>query len=445
MDRTLFALLLASCSPNEAPPEVFVSPLPEAAPALVAPPAPPAAPEPEPLEYCDAEGWCRPYRVLPFVSAAATRSAVAVATSEGVVALWADGRWRGGFTAGEGSEVVGLARIDSVVQVLTCLAARCERREWTAEGFGPPEKASVPRAAPKATSRLGDWRIEYSTLIHADEEGAELRLRPTTALGGSQCATRFEMLGDAEAPFAVCTQHTSRSLHHVEGGRLVTLVEPWATTWVNAGAAVHHGAGCEPCLVTVDGVLSFYDRRWEVVPMSTEASAASIRYDIPPEMAIARDGGHLSLLLGDRVWTWSDAWASTSRIGPWARRISSFAWGTTGSLAYPTPDALVVLGGGNQFEFRPWRSHLPEGAARAGFAYVHDVAADDILNVRAGPHAASASLAELAPDARCVRLLESTSRLAGRSWQAIELPDGRRGWVNASYVRPDPDCDPFRE
>lgn len=451
----LFAAVLTGCAPGE--PENPVTPIAEVAPipvepAPAAPPAPPPEPEPEPAEYCDAEGWCRPYAVLPFGWAASARDAVAVSTSEGVVALWADGRWQGGFTAAPGSRVVEVDRVDEAIGVTTCLERRCERREWAGAAFGPPVKAPGSRREPKRLSRLGDWRIEYATLIHEDGEGNEVRLRPTTALGGTGCATRFHLLaGDADAPFVVCSQHTTRSLHRVDGGRLVTLAEPWATTWVTGDAVVHQGAGCEPCLATTQGILSRHDERWEVIPMSCEANCASQSSveasdrewtGLPrPETSMARDGDTLSLGLGVRAWTWDGAWAASSRAGPWAERLSGFEWEPR-VQAYPTPDSLLLVGGGSDFKFRRWTSFLPADAAPAGFAYVHGVAADDILHVRAGPHAASASLAELAPTARCVGLLDATSRLSGRKWQAIALADGRRGWVNTTYVRPDPDCGP---
>lgn len=436
---------LSACSPNESPREIPLAP--ETAPVLEEPPPsppapPPPAPVPEPTEYCDAEGWCWPYGALRFGSAVATQNSVAVGASDGVITLWADGRWQGGFTSAPESKLVGIAREHGAIQVVTCRGRRCEQRDWTGEGFAPPKATSGPRAAPKWTSRVGDWRIEFSTLIHEDEQGEELRLKPSTVLGGRQCATQFKILGDAEAPFVVCRQHTAQSLHHVEGGRLVTLIEPWATTWTNGGAAVHFGAGCEPCLVTAEGILVGRSEGWEVVRMSSDAAfPPGSDWESPPTASIARDGDQLSLQVGSRVWTRTDAWEPSTRAGPWATRISPFPW--NGDLqAYPTPDALVVLGRGEEFRFRRWNSFLPSGASRAGFAQVHGVAADDTLNVRAGPHSASAALAELAPDARCVRLLEATSRLARSTWQAIELADGRRGWVNATYLRPDVACEP---
>jgi hypothetical protein len=356
--------------------------------------------------------------------------------------LWADGRWRGGFTAAPGSKVMAVTRAEGATAVVTCRGSRCERRTWTNDAFGPAEAA--PRTgAQRPASRLGGWRIEYSALIGP----AGQRLHPTTALGGKTCATRFTLLGDAEAPFAVCSQWTARSLHHVVNGHLVTLVQPWATLWTNNGPLVHAGAGCEPCLVTLEGILVRGGGRWAAYPMSDGALAAATRGDTPdgttpplpaPNVAIARDGDFVSLGFGARAWTWEDGWVSGHRDGAWAERIAALDW-EAGAKAYALADGLMVVDGGF-VKLRRWERFLPENAPPSGFADVHGVAADDVLHVRAGPHAAAGALSELQPDARCVSLLDATSRLAGRPWQAVALADGRRGWVNAQYLQATAGC-----
>jgi hypothetical protein len=65
-------------TPTPAPPPVEAHPsrVPTEPAEPPAPPTPPEAAEPpeppEPTEYCDADGWCRPYGVLPFSSVAAS-------------------------------------------------------------------------------------------------------------------------------------------------------------------------------------------------------------------------------------------------------------------------------------------------------------------------------------------------------------------------------------
>ena len=72
---------------------------------------------------------------------------------------------------------------------------------------------------------------------------------------------------------------------------------------------------------------------------------------------------------------------------------------------------------------------------------VTGVAANDVLNVRAGPGVSHAITATLPPNAV---ELESTGRIArldGQLWREIRVPGGTAGWVNARYLtehRPPP-------
>jgi hypothetical protein len=437
-----FGVALAGCAPEVPAPEA--TPVPLAAPAPPPPaPAPPPAPvePPAPTEYCDADGWCTPYRVLPFQSVAASGEAVAIGNSQGVVALWADGEWRGGFTVASGSTVAAVTRAAGATTVVTCHGNRCEQRTWTPDGFGPATPAPRTKAH-KGVSRLGDWHVEYASLLGP----AGLRLHPTTALAQKSCATEFTLYGDAEAPFAVCRQWTAQSLHHVVNGHLVTLSQPWDTLWVNAGPLVRAGAGCEPCLVTLEGILVHGEGRWDVYPMSSDAWRAAtpdtVEPDFPPLQAppvtIARDGDFVSLGFGERVWTWEDGWVRGKRDGAWAEPVKALPWADD-AHAYALPDALLVLDH-RYLKLRSWERFLPDDAAPKGFADVKGVASDDVLHVRSGPHAAAPALADLQPDARCVPVLDATSKLSGQPWRAVALPDGRRGWVNTKYLRAAEGC-----
>ena len=65
---------------------------------------------------------------------------------------------------------------------------------------------------------------------------------------------------------------------------------------------------------------------------------------------------------------------------------------------------------------------------------VDGVAADDVLNVRAGPGVSSEIVATLAPDAA---ELESTGRIADVGtalWREIVVPGDGAGWVNAAFL-----------
>ena len=88
---------------------------------------------------------CRPYLALEIASAVATTEAVAVATRAGTVALWADGRWQGGYlaTAGSGS----VQRGTDGLGVLSCRAGRCEQWRWARGSFGAPEPVADPPPA----------------------------------------------------------------------------------------------------------------------------------------------------------------------------------------------------------------------------------------------------------------------------------------------------------
>ncbi len=438
----LAVLTLAACAREEAASAPAADPAPPFRPGLAPPSPEPPSPEPPPTEFCDTDGWCRPYAFLPFGSAAATTNAVAIASSE-LVALWADGQWLGAFSATHGTRVASVTRERDTLGIVTCVERRCERRDWSGDRFGPPFRVA---SAPKQTRarRLGEWRIEYSTLISP----AGAKLRPRSELGQRSCATEFYLVGDEDSPFAVCRQYTSQSLHHVVNGELVTLVQPWATGWVNAGPAVHLGAGCEPCFATQDGLLVHHAGRWEIADMSIEALEAGTPRGPPydgggmtvPGVSIARDD-QLQVGVGGKAWTWNGSgWERSRRDGPWAGRLQGFRWDED-TLAFATPDALyLVADGGSRLRYRRWERFLPAEAVETSFASVKGVAAADVLNARIGPHAAAALVAALPPDTRCVRLLDATSEVSGQKWQAIALADGRRGWANGRYLAADPSC-----
>lgn len=81
---------------------------------------------------------------------------------------------------------------------------------------------------------------------------------------------------------------------------------------------------------------------------------------------------------------------------------------------------------------------------------VTGVAADDVLNVRAGPSAASAKIGEIPPDGRHLRNLGCQGAPSFAQWQAMAEADRRQaarqrwckiryqgieGWVAARFVR----------
>lgn len=440
-------LLLPACGATavEEQPPVRATPDP-----VVQRPAELPPPAPEPTDLCTNDGWCRPFVAMVIDTVAATAEAVAVGTEAGTVALWADGRWRGGFLERPGVEVRAVERVEGGVRVVTCRERACEGRTWTAEGLSDPSAEQSPPVPPSTTQRSGAWRVEYSTLVRDGDP--PIRLSPATALGGKVCARAFGILGDAEHPFALCTHHTRRSLHHVVGKRLVTLVEPWDTTWAPLPAMVFEGAGCAPCLATHQGILVRGADAWTVLPMlrpqlaspriDDDRSARSPGWYTTPTLKLAVDAGSIYAAGADGATAAWDgaAWTPASYVGPWAREVRGTEAGDS-RVFYATQHSLLAVGGAGGFAWRPWRSFLPAQPSKDVLVQVHGVASGDVLNVRAGPSAASTVLGTLAPDARCLSTLAVEAPREAPGWRAVELADGTRGWVSSRYVVPDQDCD----
>ena len=445
------ATLLPACGTTTTSAPVAVqTPIPASTAAVEEPPAEQPAEPPEPTDLCTDDGWCRPFLAMLIDSVAATTEAVAVGTKAGTVALWADGRWRGGFLDRPGVEVRAVERVEGGVRVVTCGERACEGRTFAAGRFTEASAEQGPPAPPRTTQRIGAWQVDYSTLVRTGDR--PLRLRPVTVLGGEQCATAFGVLGDAEHPFALCRQYTSPSLHHVVGERLVTLVQPWATAWAPLPAVVFEGAGCAPCVATHQGILVRSADGWSVLPMfrrespspqgDADRSTVSAGWYTAPALKLALHAGRVYAASVDgATLAWGGAaWTAASYAGPWAREVGGTEGGESRVL-HATTDALLALGGSDGFAWRSWESFLPARPSTDGHAQVHGVAADDVLNVRAGPNAASAVLGALAPDARCVTTLVVEAPRDAPGWRAVALADGTRGWVSSRYVVPDQDCD----
>jgi uncharacterized membrane protein len=65
---------------------------------------------------------------------------------------------------------------------------------------------------------------------------------------------------------------------------------------------------------------------------------------------------------------------------------------------------------------------------------VKDVAAEDVLNIRAAPSAEAQAIGQIAPFALHVEVLETTS---DGTWGMVGLPEGN-GWVSMRYLHPMP-------
>lgn len=443
--RSGFAVLpLPACGTTtvEEPPPAQASPEP-----VVEPPAEP--PAPEPTDLCTNDGWCRPFVAMVIDSVAAGTEAVAVGTAAGTVALWADGQWRGGFLDRPGVDVRAVERVEGGIRVVTCRESACEGRTWSAEGFSDPSADQSPPAPPGTVQRSGTWRVEYSTLVRDGDPS--VRLSPATAIGGAVCAREFGILGDAQPPFALCTHYTRHSLHHVVDDRLVTLVEPWDTSWAPLPAVVFEGAGCAPCLATHQGILLRGAGAWSVVPGVRRSTTSPTIDDgrivpspgwyVTPTLKLAVVAGQVFASADGRTLAWDGAaWIPASFAGPWAQEVRGSEQADSRVL-HATPEVLVAVGGAGGLAWRTWESFLPAEPQRDGPVRVNGVAPGDVLNVRAGPNAASAVLGTLAPDARCVATLAVEAPREAPGWRAVELADGTRGWVSFRYVVPDQACD----
>ena len=73
-------------------------------------------------------------------------------------------------------------------------------------------------------------------------------------------------------------------------------------------------------------------------------------------------------------------------------------------------------------------------AAQPGYFRVTGVAADDTLNVRAGPSASSADIGDLPPDARGIEVAGTD---ASGNWGSIIWEEGN-GWISMHFLAPDP-------
>lgn len=70
---------------------------------------------------------------------------------------------------------------------------------------------------------------------------------------------------------------------------------------------------------------------------------------------------------------------------------------------------------------------------------VVDVADDDVLNMRQGPHYTTDKVGEIPPHARCVADLDEFTYVGSSMWKKVAY-GGIEGWVNARYLAPVEDC-----